>query len=142
MKSKTKGKGILITFGIVAALVCIDGITSSTPKSSNSSNTEVVEAVSTEEDNNFITSSEFRNFIGNNANIGTIVKFKGKVIDSNSYGDVVISVTANNVFYVYVARKSSDIIFDGDIVTVEGSYIGPTNEGNIRFSNISIQVDE
>lgn len=142
MKGKTKG--ILITFGIVAALTCIDGITSSTPKSSNSTDTEVVEAVSvsTEEDNNFITSSEFRNFVGNNANIGTVVKFKGKVIDSNSYGDVVISVTSNNIFYVYVARKSSDVIFDGDIVTVEGSYIGPTNEGNIRFSNISIQVDE
>ncbi|MBQ4522973.1 MAG: hypothetical protein IJA10_08465 [Lachnospiraceae bacterium] len=147
MKKQTKVW--IIVIGVLCVLVLLDGLLSSGGTESTEDDNEMVETMDDDSSSNktsndveFISASDFRNFIGDKSNIGKTVKFQAEVsmIFDNEY---LLYVWCNNKMYEIRSNvKTSDpSLFDGDKVIFTGRYNGNTEGGNqLSFTTVSIEL--
>lgn len=147
MKKQTKVW--IIVIGVLCVLVLLDGLLSSGGTESTEDDNEMVETMDDDSSSNktsndveFISASDFRNFIGDKSNIGKTIKFEANVTMTfdNQY---ILAVRYNNKSYGIVSnmRASDPAVFDGDKVIFTGRYNGNTEGGNqLSFTTVSIEL--
>lgn len=90
----------------------------------------------------YISSSDFRKFIGNSYNIGKTVQFKAE-IGMTFDGEYLLYVWCNdNLYEIRSNIQASDpMLFSGDTVLFTGIYNGNTPAGNqLSFRTVSIKL--
>jgi len=90
----------------------------------------------------FVSASDFRDFIGDENNIGKTVQFQAEV--GMTYdGEYLLYVWHNDNMYQICSniQTSDPMLFDGDIVLFTGTYNGNTVAGNqLSFTTVAIEL--